>query len=69
MIFWVSAGTSKSTLLKIFRTSTNYETATLGPALGPVVAGFSVQAEIGGGPEWEMLWLFAPIFMSCSFSS
>ncbi|KAN0090075.1 MFS general substrate transporter [Hyaloscypha variabilis] len=37
--------------------------ATLGPALGPVVGGFSVQAMNWRWAQWEMLWLSAPIFL------
>jgi len=37
--------------------------ATLGPALGPVIGGFSVQAMNWRWSQWEMLWLSAPIFL------
>ncbi|KAH7364305.1 major facilitator superfamily domain-containing protein [Rhexocercosporidium sp. MPI-PUGE-AT-0058] len=37
--------------------------ATLGPALGPVIAGYSVQAENWRWSQWEMLWLSGPIFI------
>jgi DHA1 family multidrug resistance protein-like MFS transporter len=37
--------------------------ATLGPALGPVIGGFSVQAMNWRWAQWEMLWLSAPIFL------
>ena len=37
--------------------------ATFGPAIGPVVAGFAVQAESWRWTQWEMLWLSGPIFI------
>ena len=37
--------------------------ATLGPALGPVVGGFSVQAMGWRWSQWEMLWLSGPVFL------
>jgi len=38
--------------------------ATCGPALGPIISGFSVQAENWRWSLWEMLWMNAPIFIS-----
>jgi len=38
--------------------------ATCGPALGPIVSGFSVQAENWRWSMWEMLWMNGPIFIS-----
>jgi len=37
--------------------------ATCGPALGPIISGFSVAAENWRWSLWEMLWLSAPIFI------
>ncbi|KAL2847841.1 MFS general substrate transporter [Aspergillus pseudoustus] len=37
--------------------------ATLGPALGPLVAGFAVQAKGWRWSSWELLWLSAPIMV------
>jgi DHA1 family multidrug resistance protein-like MFS transporter len=37
--------------------------ATCGPALGPIISGFSVTAENWRWSLWEMLWLSAPIFI------
>ncbi|KAM0263366.1 hypothetical protein ACHAQJ_001222 [Trichoderma viride] len=37
--------------------------ATLGPAIGPVIAGFSVPVEGWRWAQWEMLWFSAPIFI------
>jgi DHA1 family multidrug resistance protein-like MFS transporter len=37
--------------------------ATLGPALGPVIGAFSVEAMNWRWPQWEMLWLSGPIFL------
>ncbi|KZF19195.1 benomyl/methotrexate resistance protein [Xylona heveae TC161] len=37
--------------------------ATCGPALGPVIAGFSVAAENWRWSLWEILWLSGPIFI------
>ncbi|KAE8445003.1 hypothetical protein EG329_014009 [Mollisiaceae sp. DMI_Dod_QoI] len=42
--------------------------ATLGPAFGPVVAGFSIQAKNWRWSQWEMLWLSGPIFLLMFFS-
>ncbi|KAH8803487.1 major facilitator superfamily domain-containing protein [Xylogone sp. PMI_703] len=41
--------------------------ATFGPAIGPVVAGFSVTAENWRWPQWETLWFSAPIFLALLF--
>jgi DHA1 family multidrug resistance protein-like MFS transporter len=38
--------------------------ATCGPAMGPVISGFSVPAENWHWSLWEMLWLSGPIFLS-----
>ncbi len=38
--------------------------ATEGPALGPVISGFSVTAENWRWSIWEMLWLSGPVFIS-----
>ncbi|KAK4501470.1 hypothetical protein PRZ48_007279 [Zasmidium cellare] len=37
--------------------------ATCGPALGPVISGFSVSAESWRWAIWEILWLSSPIFL------
>ena len=37
--------------------------ATAGPALGPVISGFSVPAEGWRWSTWEMLWLAGPVFL------
>jgi len=37
--------------------------ATCGPALGPVISGFSVPAKNWHWSLWEMLWLSGPIFL------
>lgn len=37
--------------------------ATCGPALGPIVSGFSVSAKTWRWSLWEMLWLAGPIFI------
>ncbi|KUJ22347.1 MFS general substrate transporter [Mollisia scopiformis] len=42
--------------------------ATLGPAFGPVVGGFSIQAENWRWSQWEMLWLSGPVFLMMFFS-
>ncbi|CZR50664.1 related to FLR1-Putative H+ antiporter regulated by yAP-1 and involved in multidrug resistance [Phialocephala subalpina] len=42
--------------------------ATLGPAFGPVVGGFSVQLENWRWTQWEMLWLSGPVFLLMFFS-
>lgn len=41
--------------------------ATCGPALGPIISGFSVQAENWRWSLWEMLWLNGPVFLSLFF--
>ncbi|KAK3676347.1 hypothetical protein LTR78_003621 [Recurvomyces mirabilis] len=38
--------------------------ATGGPALGPVISGFSVTAENWRWSMWEMLWLSGPVFLA-----
>lgn len=38
--------------------------ATCGPALGPLISGYSVPAESWHWSLWEMLWLAAPIYVS-----
>ena len=38
--------------------------ATCGPAMGPVISGFSVPAENWRWSLWEMLWLSGPIFLT-----
>lgn len=38
--------------------------ATLGPALGPIVSGFSVSAENWRWSLWELLWAAGPVFLS-----
>lgn len=38
--------------------------ATCGPALGPIISGFSVAAENWRWSLWEMLWLSGPIFIT-----
>jgi DHA1 family multidrug resistance protein-like MFS transporter len=42
--------------------------ATLGPALGPLVAGFAVEAKGWRWSSWELLWLSAPIMILMFFS-
>lgn len=37
--------------------------ATCGPALGPLISGFSVMAENWRWSLWEMLWLSGPVFI------
>lgn len=37
--------------------------ATAGPSLGPIIAGFSVAAENWRWPFWEMLWIAGPVFL------
>ena len=37
--------------------------ATCGPALGPLISGFSVAAENWRWSLWEMLWLSGPVFL------
>lgn len=41
--------------------------ATCGPALGPVISGFSVTAKNWHWSQWEMLWLNGPVFLSLFF--
>jgi MFS transporter, DHA1 family, multidrug resistance protein len=41
--------------------------ATCGPALGPVISGFSVPAENWRWSLWEILWLSGPVFLSMFF--
>ena len=41
--------------------------ATCGPALGPIISGFSVAAENWRWSLWEVLWLNGPIFVSLFF--
>lgn len=41
--------------------------ATCGPALGPIISGFSVAAENWRWSLWEMLWLNGPIFICLFF--
>ncbi|KAF2262081.1 MFS general substrate transporter [Lojkania enalia] len=41
--------------------------ATCGPALGPIISGFSVQAENWRWSLWEMLWLNGPVWISLFF--
>ncbi|CAK4034834.1 Caffeine resistance 5 [Lecanosticta acicola] len=38
--------------------------ATCGPALGPLISGFSVAAENWRWSLWEMLWLAGPVFLA-----
>lgn len=38
--------------------------ATCGPAMGPVISGFSVPAESWRWSLWEILWLSGPIFLA-----
>ena len=38
--------------------------ATCGPALGPIVSGFSVPAENWHWSLWEILWIAGPVFLS-----
>lgn len=38
--------------------------ATCGPALGPLISGFSVAAENWRWSLWEMLWLSGPVFLA-----
>ncbi|KXL49847.1 hypothetical protein M433DRAFT_146212 [Acidomyces richmondensis BFW] len=37
--------------------------ATCGPAMGPIISGFSVAAENWRWSLWEMLWLSGPVFL------
>jgi DHA1 family multidrug resistance protein-like MFS transporter len=41
--------------------------ATCGPALGPIISGFSVAAKNWRWSMWEMLWLNGPIFLVLFF--
>lgn len=41
--------------------------ATCGPALGPVISGFSVAAENWRWSLWEILWLAGPVFLCMLF--
>jgi DHA1 family multidrug resistance protein-like MFS transporter len=41
--------------------------ATCGPALGPVISGFSIPAENWRWALWEILWLAAPVFLVMFF--
>jgi DHA1 family multidrug resistance protein-like MFS transporter len=41
--------------------------ATCGPALGPIISGFSVAAENWRWSLWEMLWMNGPVFLSLFF--
>ncbi len=41
--------------------------ATCGPALGPLVGGFSVAAENWRWTSWELLWLSGPVFVMMFF--
>jgi DHA1 family multidrug resistance protein-like MFS transporter len=41
--------------------------ATCGPALGPIISGFSVAAKNWRWSLWEMLWMNAPIFLCLFF--
>ncbi|EMD67587.1 hypothetical protein GGP41_007461 [Bipolaris sorokiniana] len=41
--------------------------ATCGPALGPIISGFSVAAENWRWSLWEMLWMNGPIFLALFF--
>jgi DHA1 family multidrug resistance protein-like MFS transporter len=41
--------------------------ATCGPALGPIISGFSVAAKNWRWSTWEMLWMNGPIFLSLFF--
>ncbi|KAF2733533.1 benomyl/methotrexate resistance protein [Polyplosphaeria fusca] len=41
--------------------------ATCGPALGPMISGFSVAAENWRWSLWEMLWLNGPVWLSLFF--
>jgi MFS transporter, DHA1 family, multidrug resistance protein len=41
--------------------------ATCGPALGPIISGFSVTAENWRWSMWELLWLSGPIFLVMFF--
>jgi len=41
--------------------------ATCGPALGPIISGFSVSAKNWRWSLWEMLWMNGPIFLSLFF--
>ena len=41
--------------------------ATCGPALGPIVAGFSVAAESWRWALWELLWVAGPTFVVLFF--
>jgi DHA1 family multidrug resistance protein-like MFS transporter len=41
--------------------------ATSGPALGPIISGFSVPAKSWRWSLWEILWLSGPVFISMFF--
>jgi DHA1 family multidrug resistance protein-like MFS transporter len=41
--------------------------ATCGPAMGPVISGFSVPAESWRWSLWEILWISGPIFLGMLF--
>lgn len=61
MVLW--AGSGRFTLNQPSKGNTNINAATLGPSLGPVIAGYSVQAENWRWSQWEILWLSGPIFI------
>ncbi|KAH8594646.1 major facilitator superfamily domain-containing protein [Bisporella sp. PMI_857] len=37
--------------------------ATFGPALGPIIGGFSAQARNWTWTQWEMIWIAGPVFL------
>ena len=41
--------------------------ATCGPALGPIISGFSVAAESWRWSLWELLWVAGPVFIVLFF--
>jgi len=41
--------------------------ATCGPALGPIISGFSVTAENWRWSQWELLWLAGPVYLVMFF--
>lgn len=41
--------------------------ATCGPALGPIISGFSVTAKNWRWSQWEMLWMNGPLFLVLFF--
>lgn len=66
MVLWAGSGMSAPNCT--LYSDIDYCEATLGPSLGPVIAGYSVQAKDWRWPQWELLWLSGPIFLFMFFS-